>query len=132
MPKIKKRLPSKSLTILLIDDDETLRELYRTQLRLEGFFVLTAANGKEGFVLAKEKIPNFILLDIVMPKMDGFETLRKLKKDKITQHIPVCMLTNLGHRDDKKEALRLGAANYIIKAEATLSHVLDCIRKQSR
>ncbi len=95
-------------TILIIDDTETDRQLARDQ-------VLFATNGEEGLAKAKEAKPDLILLDVVMPKQDGFATCRALKKDAATANIPVVLITSKGAETDQFWGKRQGAAAYIVK-----------------
>lgn len=114
--------------ILLVEDDEFLAELYATKLNLEGFEVLSAADGKKGLKLAQDKHPDVVLLDIILPKLDGFEVLQALKDDPATKEIPVILLTNLNQRDEVKRGLGLGAADYLIKAHFMPSEVVKKIK----
>jgi len=123
MPKEKKD------RILLIEDDSFLVEMYTTKFELEGFEVISAEDGKKGLDLALQEKPEIILLDILMPKMDGFAVLEALKKDKTTLNIPVVLLTNLGQKDDVKKGFEKGAVGYLIKAHFMPSEVVDKIKK---
>ncbi|MFA5076467.1 MAG: response regulator [Patescibacteria group bacterium] len=118
----------KKYTILLVEDDNFLSEMYRTKFEIEGFNVVTADDGEKGLRLSKEKMPNIILLDILLPKMDGFEVLEKVKADPKTKSIPVIMLTNLGQKDDVKKGFERGAEGYLIKAHFMPSEVVDKIK----
>ncbi len=115
--------------ILLVEDDEFLAELYATKLQLEGFGVGLAADGEKGLKMIKEKHPDLVLLDIVLPKMDGFEVLKKMKADKESKEIPVILLTNLSQKDEVKKGLDLGATDYLIKAHFMPSEVIKKIKK---
>lgn len=121
-------MPGKK-TILLVEDDEFLAELYATKLNLEGYTVFLASDGEKGFKIATDKLPNLILLDIILPKMDGFEMLKKLKTNKKTDKIPVILLTNLSQKDEVKKGLDLGANDYLIKAHFMPSEVINKIKK---
>ncbi|MCG2689830.1 response regulator, partial [Candidatus Parcubacteria bacterium] len=88
------------LKILTIEDDKFLRELIKRKLQEVGFEAISASNGEEGLKLAKEEKPNLILLDLIMPGMDGFITLKELQKDPLLASIPVIILSNLGQQDD--------------------------------
>jgi len=121
-------MPKKS-TILLVEDDQFLAELYATKLNLEGYEVILASDGERGLKLATDKVPNLILLDIILPKMDGFEMLKKLKSNKKTSAIPVILLTNLSQKDEVKKGLNLGANDYLIKAHFMPSEVINKIKK---
>jgi DNA-binding response OmpR family regulator len=106
---------SKWIPVLAVDDDElTCRALQRS-LKLYGFEVYLASNGQKGLKLAQEKKPAFILLDWMMPEMDGLEVLSELKHDERTEHIPVFMLTDRGMIGDLDQAFEIGADDYITK-----------------
>jgi len=115
--------------ILLIEDDTFLVEMYTTKFELEGFEVFSAEDGKKGLEMVKKSEPDIILLDILMPKMDGFAVLDALKKDSQTADIPVILLTNLGQKDDVKKGFEKGAAGYLIKAHFMPSEVVEKIKK---
>ncbi|RLC38253.1 response regulator [Candidatus Falkowbacteria bacterium] len=120
---------NKDIKILLVEDDPFLLSMYSTKFELEEFKVICADDGEEGLRLAKSSAPTIILLDILMPKMNGFEVLEELKKDKITRHIPVILLTNLNQKDEIEKGLALGADDYLIKAHFMPSEVVDKIKK---
>lgn len=115
--------------ILLIEDDELLSELYNTKLSASGFDLESASDGEEGLKKAKEFMPDLILLDIVLPKKDGFEVLQALKKDEELKNIPVIAITNLGQKEEVEKGLRLGANDYIIKAHFTPTEVVAKVKK---
>jgi len=122
-------MAKEKIKILLVEDDTFLLEMYATKFELEGFEVLTAEDGKKGLDMAGKEKPDIILLDILMPKMDGFTVLDELKKDKETEKIPVILLTNLGQKDDVKKGFEKGAVGYLIKAHFMPSEVVDKIKK---
>lgn len=115
--------------ILLIEDDSFLAGMYATKLKLEGFKVLLAASGEKGLVLAKKEAPDLILLDIVLPGIDGFAVLQELKKAEGTKKIPVIMLTNLSESNDVEKGLSLGAVDYLIKAHFMPQEVIEKIKR---
>lgn len=115
-------------TILLVEDDTFLGGMYVTKLTLENFTTELATDGKSGLEKAGKLKPDLILLDILMPKMNGFEVLKALKKNPETRDIPVILLTNLGQKGDVREGLDLGAADYLIKAHFMPSEVVDKIK----
>jgi len=115
--------------ILLIEDDTFLVEMYTTKFELEGFGVISAEDGIKGLEMVKKEEPDIILLDILMPKMDGFAVLDALKKDKATANIPVVLLTNLGQKEDVKKGFEKGAVGYLIKAHFMPSEVVEKIKK---
>ena len=116
-------------SILLVEDDEFLAELYATKLNLEGFEVSLAMDGEKGLKLAKELVPDLILLDIILPKMDGFEVLKGIKADDKVKLIPVILLTNLSQKDEVQKGLDLGAVDYLIKAHFMPSEVVKKIKQ---
>ena len=101
--------------ILAIDDENDVLLVVKMALQNEGFDVLTAGNGLDGLELAREGKPDLVLLDVMMPKMDGFEVLRQLKEDDATAYIPVIMLTGLSDRQRIQQALVSGTVYYIVK-----------------
>ena len=106
-------------TVLMIDDETNARKIAKLLLEREGFRVLTAANGEEGLILAKVERPQVILLDVNMPKMNGFETLKRLRDDQDTSDIPVIMVTARGTEHDIATSFRLGAIFHIEKPYET-------------
>lgn len=115
--------------VLLVEDDVFLSGIYQKKFEMEGFKVSTADNGEAGLQAAKKKKPDIILLDVLLPKLDGFAVLEKLKKDPEVKGIPVILLTNLGQKDDVEKGLEQGAADYLIKAHFKPSEVVDKINK---
>ncbi len=115
--------------VLLVEDDVFLANIYEKKFDLEGFKTSVADNGEKGLAEAKRKQPDIILLDILLPKLDGFAVLAKLKADPATKQIPVILLTNLGQKDDVEKGLESGAADYLIKAHFKPSEVVDKVRK---
>lgn len=114
-------------TILLIEDDAFVAGMYQTKLSLMGYTVRLAADGEQGWTMLTESPPDILLLDIVLPKRDGFEILSAIRKDPKLQHLPVLLLTNLGQKPDVQKGLDLGADDYIIKAHFTPAEVVEKI-----
>lgn len=114
--------------ILLVDDDLTLREMYDERLKSEGFEIVQASNGEEAIAKAHELKPNVILLDVMMPKINGFDVLKQLKEDPDTKEIPVIILTALIQDVDKAQGKKLGAAEYIVKSETMPGDVIAKIK----
>ena len=106
---------SKWIPVLVIDDDELMHEALKRSLKLYGFKVYLAKDGPTGLKLALEKRPTFILLDWMMPEMNGLEVLSELKHNERTEHIPVFMLTERGMIGDLDQAFEIGADDYITK-----------------
>lgn len=122
-------MADKQIHVLLVEDDTFLANIYKTKFEMEHFKITVAENGEAGFTEAKKKQPDIILLDILLPKMDGFSVLEKLKADDATKAIPVIMLTNLGQKDDVEKGFELGAADYLIKAHFKPSETVDKVKK---
>ncbi|MDK2912278.1 MAG: two-component system, OmpR family, alkaline phosphatase synthesis response regulator PhoP [Methanolobus sp.] len=101
--------------ILIVDEEIDASTALKVALEAEGYNVIEALDGYEGIRKAKSETPDVILLDIMMPGMDGFEVCRRLKADPASSHIPVIMLTAKGEIDDKVEGLELGADDYVTK-----------------
>ena len=116
-------------TILFIEDESALQKTVGTSLQKEGYKVISALDGEAGARLAKEENPDLILLDLILPKMDGFELLAELKKDPKTKSIPVIILTNLERMKDIEQALELGAKTYLVKANYTMEEVVTKIKQ---
>jgi two-component system alkaline phosphatase synthesis response regulator PhoP len=103
------------MKILLVDDEENIRKLVHYNLILDGYDVIMAVNGKEGLEKAIQEKPDLILLDIMMPEMDGLEVCSRLKKNPETRDIPIFMLSAKGQMQDLEDAYDVGADNYITK-----------------
>jgi len=119
----------KKAKIMVVEDEPEILELYALKFNNEGFSVVEATHGKQGLKLAKKEKPDLILLDIIMPRMDGFSVLKKLKKESSTKDIPVILLTNLGEERDIKEGQKLGAVDYLVKARHTAGEVVEKVRE---
>lgn len=115
--------------VLIVEDDATIAGMYQKKFELEGFGVTLAGDGEAGVAAAKASAPAVILLDIIMPKMDGFATLQALKEDAATKAIPVILLTNLGQNEDVAKGTKLGAVGYLIKAQLTPAEVVAKVRE---
>lgn len=122
-------MADKKIKILLVEDDPFLLSMYSTKFELENFEVITAEDGDKGLKLATREIPDVILLDILLPKMDGFEVLKELKNNQKTSPIPVILLTNLSQKNELEQGLNLGAEDYLIKAHFMPTEVVDKIKK---
>ena len=116
------------IKIVLIEDDTFLGGMYVTKLNLEGFDVKLAEDGEKGLKLVKSEQPDLVLLDIILPKMSGFDVLKDIKADKDTKDLPVILLTNLGQREDVQKGIKLGAKDYLIKAHFMPSEVVTKIK----
>jgi DNA-binding response OmpR family regulator len=114
--------------ILIVEDDRFLRELIARKLKNEGFEVLEAVDGEEGFKRIKEEKPDLVLLDLILPGIDGFEVLARMKEDPVLVSIPVIILSNLGQREEVEKGLKLGAIDYLIKAHFTPGEIIEKIK----
>lgn len=115
--------------ILLIEDDPMVVKMYKRKMDMEGFAVTLAFNGEEGLAAVKNDRPDLILLDIMMPKMNGIDTLKALKADPSFKEIPVVILTNLGDRaEDIQKCKELGAEDYWVKANMPLNEITEKIK----
>lgn len=119
---------SNEIKILLIEDDNELAEMYNLKFQQEGLNLEIIEDGISGLEKAKKELPHVILLDIMMPKMDGFAVLTELKNDERTKNIPVLMLSNLGQESDIEKGKKLGADDYIVKASMTPTQVVEKVR----
>lgn len=115
--------------ILLVDDDLTLLEMYEDRLRAEGFEIVQATNGEEALKKAREKKPDLIILDIMMPKVNGFDVLKNLRADEEYRNIPIIVLTALIQDVDRVQGKKLGATDYIVKSETMPGEVIAKIKK---
>lgn len=114
--------------VLLIEDEELLLRMYRTKLELENFEVEIATDGEEGLAKARKFKPDLILLDIIMPKLNGIEFLKRIKAEPELKELPVVILTNASVDASIKECLELGASGYIVKSDNTPSQVVNQVR----
>ena len=118
-----------SQTILFIEDEAAAQKSLGFALKNQGYTVISALDGESGLRLAKTQKPSLILLDLILPKIDGFEVLEQLKNDSETRDIPIVILTNLERMDDVEQALELGAKTYLTKSSYTLAEVVEKVKK---
>lgn len=122
-------MPNKNkYKILLVEDDPMVVRMYKRKLTMEGFDLSLAYNGEEGLEAINKDRPDIILLDIMMPRMNGFEMLKRVKSDEKNKDIPIVILTNLGDRaEDVERSKRLGADDHWVKANMSLKELVDRI-----
>jgi len=118
------------IKILLIEDEEMLANMYEVKFKNEGFDLVKALDGAQGLEMAKTIKPDFILLDIIMPKVDGFSVLKSLKEEESTKDIPVMMLTNLGQDEDIERGKQMGSVGYLVKANITPAEVVESVKAE--
>jgi len=114
--------------VLIVEDDKFLRDLIVQKLKREGFVTSEAVDGEEGLKITKEKHPDIILLDLILPGSDGFEVLRRIKSDTSTAQIPVIVLSNLGQKEDMDRAMSGGAEDFMMKAHFTPGEIIAKIK----
>lgn len=118
----------KKAFILVVEDDKFLRELLVRKLSGEGFEVKNAIDAEVAFAVLAERIPNIILLDLILPGVDGFEILTRIKANPKLINVPVIILSNLGQKDDLDKAMALGAKDFMVKANFTLDEIVAKVR----
>ena len=115
-------------TILVAEDDPFYSNIYKFKLNKEGYTVFTATNGDEAIKLAKEHKPDLVLLDLIMPIKDGFETLRELKQDPLLKDVRVIVISNLGQDEDITRTKSMGAQDYLVKANMSIQEMMDKVK----
>lgn len=115
--------------IALIEDDEPLLQMYKDALVRGGFDVVSANDGQEGFVLINKEKPDLILLDLMMPRMNGFEVMKKMKNDPEINQIPIIILTNYPEVNNVARAVQLGAKEYRLKTDFTPDQIVEKVKK---
>lgn len=120
---------AKKTKILVIEDEITLQRSLLEFLIKEKFEAIGASDGERGLELAKTMLPDLILLDIILPKKDGYEVLAQIKRDEMTKHIPVILLTNLERPEDINQAFEKGAYAYLVKSDYKLEEVARKVRE---
>jgi CheY-like chemotaxis protein len=116
------------MKVLIVDDESGILKMYSEYLSSQGFEVITSPNGEEGIKIAKEQKPEVILLDIIMPKLNGLDVLKNIKQDPDLKNIPVYLLTNLPEECSGQKAKELGAAGYLVKAQNEPKVIADVIK----
>jgi CheY-like chemotaxis protein len=118
--------------ILLAEDDRFLSKAAAVMLRRRGYTVVTASNGEEALQSVRSAPPDIVLLDLIMPKMQGFEVLRALKSDAATRAIPVVVMSNLSQPEDRDRTLAAGASEYLVKANLSLEALVSAVERTLR
>ncbi|MFA5997008.1 MAG: response regulator [Candidatus Paceibacterota bacterium] len=118
MSELKKKL-------LIVEDDEHVSKVYAAKFAKEGYETIFAVNGEEGVKKITEEKPDLVILDLMVPKKDGFTVLEEIKKIPELAKIPVIILSNLGQESDKARALALGANEYLVKIDNSMQDVVD-------
>lgn len=118
--------------VLIVEDDNALKSVLGDKLKSEDFLVLTAKDGEEGLRVALKNKPDLILLDVVMPKMNGLKMLEKLREDEWGEHVPVLLLSNDDDPEHIKETLKYNASDYLIKSDWELEDIIKKIKETLR
>lgn len=101
--------------ILVVDDDRAINELIKVNLKLAGYYVIQAFDGTQGFALAKQELPNMLILDVMMPNVDGYTVAQRVRQNETTKNIPILMLTALSDIEDKGRGFSIGIDDYLVK-----------------
>lgn len=125
-------MTNKKKKIMIAEDDKFLANAYRVKLEKEGFEVNIVGHGKELLEKLEDFDPDLVLMDLVMPIMDGFEALKKMKEDKKTEKVPVLVASNLGQQADLDKSMELGAVDYIIKSNVSMKDVVEKIKELAK
>lgn len=115
--------------ILIVEDDKFLLKAYKIKFERAGLDVAVATDGVTGLTLAKREHPALIVLDLMVPLMNGFEFLKRVKKEEKLKTVPIVVLSNLGQEIDKRRAMELGVKDYLIKADYRLEEIVEKIKK---
>lgn len=115
--------------ILLVEDDPFLVDIYTTKFKKANLEVEVATNGEEALAKLKEKTPDLVVLDLVLPRIDGWEILSKIKANPKLKNLKVVVLSNLGQKEEVEKGLKLGATKYLIKAHCTPSQVAEEVKR---
>jgi DNA-binding response OmpR family regulator len=123
------RILEDDVKVLLIEDDDAAAEMYRLRLIADGYAVVVADDGEKGLAMAIAERPDFIYLDLRLPRIDGFEVLERLRTDPETAGIPVIILSNFGEPELRERGLKLGALEFLVKADTTPSHLSETVNR---
>jgi len=114
--------------VLIIEDDRFLVKAYQIKFTSAGFNIISATDGATGLDLARKELPSLVILDLMLPKMNGFEFLKAIKADEKTKHIPVITISVLGQSADYEKAISLGAEDYFIKTDHTIEEIVEKVK----
>jgi len=121
-----------SFKVLIVEDDTMISSMYKIRLEQEGHIVAIADNGSQGLEVAFREKPDLILLDVMMPQMDGFTLLQELRLQDSFRKTPIIMLTNLGTIEDREKGKKFGATDYLVKANLTPTEVSEVVAKYAK
>ncbi len=118
-----------AIEVLIVEDDVFLRKILATKFGKEGFVVRMAADGAEALEAIREKPPSLLLLDLIIPKVSGFEVLSEMRTDAALKDVPVVILSNLGQEEDLERAKELGAIDFMTKADFSINQVVSRVKE---
>ena len=121
-------MENKKKKILVVEDDKFLLKAYEIKFKQSDFDVILATDGINGFKLAEKEKPSLIILDLMLPRMNGFEFLKKIKSDEKLKNIPIIVVSNLGQKNDCEKAIKLGAKEFLIKTNYSLEEIIKKIK----
>jgi CheY-like chemotaxis protein len=116
-------------TIVIADDEPLILQAYQEGLQRAGFTIVAAADGEAALQAIKEHPPSLVLLDLIMPKLNGFEVLKQLQNDGSLNHIPVIVISNLSQTTDEEQVRKLGAVAFIVKSDYSLKELVGIVRQ---
>lgn len=119
----------KKVLLIIVEDDQLFRDLMTLKLNIENFTVIEAADGEEGIKKIKEEKPDLVLLDVMLPGVDGFGVLEAIRKDPALSKIKVFFLSNFDTKEDIEKGMKLGATDYLIKSQNTPADIIDKVKE---
>lgn len=122
-------MPEGRKKVLIIEDDDHISKVYQIKLSKENVDTVVARDGEEGIAMVSSEKPDLVLLDLMIPKKDGFVVLEEVKKTELGKKIPILVLSNLGQEGDIKRAIGLGAADYFIKVNLSIQEIVDKVKQ---
>ena len=121
-------MENKKKKIIILEDDKFLLKAYEIKFKQSDFDVILATDGISGFELVEKEKPSLIILDLMLPRMNGFEFLKKIKSDEKLKNIPIIVVSNLGQKNDCEKAIKLGAKEFLIKTNYSLEEIIKKIK----
>lgn len=121
--------PDDTKTVLLIEDELPFRQIYRDGLRVSGYQVIEADDGKMGLQMIRQQPPDLVILDLILPELSGFDVLNQLRKDEALKEIPVIVYSVLAGNDDIERAMKLGANDFAVKGVTPATEVVAKVKK---
>ena len=116
--------------ILIVEDDKVISSMYKTKLEADGFTILTADNGTQGLEMVLSEHPDLVMLDVIIPQLDGFSVLEEIRNNgEAIRNIPVVLLTNLATTEDQEKGKKLGATDYLVKSNLTPTQVSEKVKE---